>query len=125
MLHRKPKFQEDGDFSLAENQDDEHLIPQSWKDNTYTAAGINNSRNCNEVRHDITRRCVSHACIENCNGKQSVPDATSTPKRKENASTRPKKSLIQTLGTISTVSEAAGAENERRPLIPSNIEFQR
>ena len=107
-----------------ENHDDQHLIPQSWKNNTYTTAGINSSRTVNDIRYDKTRRCMSHASTENCNGKRSFPDATSTPKRKENEPTRPNNSLLQTLGTISTVSNAGDEENERRPLIP-NIEFQR
>ena len=68
---------------------------------------------------------MSHTYTENCNGKQIFPDATSTPKRKQDEASRPNKSLLKTLGTISTVSNAGDEENERRPLIPSNIELQR
>ena len=66
-----------------------------------------------------------YSCKENCKGKQSFPDATSTPKRKENGKSRPKKSFLQTVGSMSTVSAVGHPENERRPLIPPNIEFQR
>ena len=34
-------LQEDGNFSFLETQDEKHLIPQSWKDNSY--ARVRNS----------------------------------------------------------------------------------
>ena len=118
-------LQEDGNFSFLETQDEKHLIPQSWKDNSY-ATVRNSLSHCEQnVHKDTILPDSTNSIKEDVNRKKNIPDATSTPKRNLNF-------LEHTSKYISLSSRAGqnfvakdNIDIEERPLIDSSIDYQR
>ena len=69
---------------------------------------------------------MSHTSIENYSDMQNVPDATSTPKRKEKFKAKATKSLLQTIDSMTGgSSKICESENEQTPLISTQAQVQR
>ena len=118
-------LQEDGNFSFLETQDDKHLIPQSWKDNSY-ATVRNSISHCDQNIHKETIVPDSANSIrEDVNRKKNIPDATSTPKRNLTLLEHTSKYISLSSRARKNFLAKDNIDIEERPLIDSSIDYQR
>ena len=118
-------LQEDGNFSFLETQDDKHLIPQSWKDNSY-ATVRNSISHCDQNVHKETIVPDSANSIrEDVNRKKNIPDATSTPKRNLTLLEHTSKYISLSSRARKNFLAKDNIDIEERPLIDSSIDYQR
>ena len=118
-------LQEDGNFSFLETQDETHLIPQSWKDNSY--ATIRNSQShCDQnVHKDTIVPDSANSIKEDGNRKKNIPDATSTPKRNLNLLEHKSKYISLSSRARKNFVGKQDIDIEERPLIETSIDYQR
>ena len=118
-------LQEDGNFSFLETQDEKHLIPQSWKDNSYATIRKSQSH-CDQNVHKHTIVPDSANSInEDGNRKKNIPDATSTPKRDLNLLEHKSKYISLSSRARKNFVAKEGIDIEERPLIDSSVDYQR
>ena len=118
-------LQEDGNFSFLETQDETHLIPQSWKDNSY--ATIRNSQShCDQnVHRDTIVPDSANSIKEDGNRKKNIPDATSTPKRNLNLLEHKSKYISLSSRARKNFVGKQDIDIEESPLIETSIDYQR
>ena len=118
-------LQEDGNFSFLETQDEKHLIPQSWKDNSY--ATIRNSQShCDQnVHKDTIVPDSANSIKEDGNRKKNIPDATSTPKRNLNLLEHKSKYISLSSRTRKNFAGKQDIDIEESPLIETSIDYHR
>ena len=118
-------LQEDGNFSFLETQDETHLIPQSWKDNSY--ATIRNSQShCDQnVHKDTIVPDSANSIKEDGNRKKNIPDATSTPKRNLNLLEHKSKYISLSSRARKNFAGKQDIDIEESPLIETSIDYHR
>ena len=118
-------LQEDGNFSFLETQDEKHLIPQSWKDNSY--ATIRNSQShCDQnVHKDTIVPDSANSIKEDGNRKKNIPDATSTPKRNLNLLEHKSKYISLSSRARKNFAGKQDIDIEESPLIETSIDYHR
>ena len=124
MLFENTWFQDDGQLSFHETEDEEHLIPKSWKDHSY--ASTDKSIQKSVIDNHKAQCFLHHTCTDNCKERDIVPDATSTPKRKrEKQRHAPSKVSFQNIESISRPSTELQETTEKSKLLPDESRFKR
>ena len=124
MLTENTRFQDDGQLSFHETEDEEHLIPKSWKDHSYVST--DKSLQKSVIDNHKAQCFLHHTCTDNCKERDIVPDATSTPKRKrEKQRHAPSKVSFQNIESISRPSTELQETTEKSKLLPDESRFKR